>query len=80
MDWMRGLRAAVALCVPLVAGDLLGLANFGWMGLGGYEGVISDPGGPYRLRMRSLLTLAVGGGLASFSVRLPATGCSGRCR
>lgn len=66
MDWARGLRAAVALCVPLVAGDLLGLANFGWMGLGGYEGTISDPGGPYRLRLRSLLTLAVGGGLGVF--------------
>jgi uncharacterized membrane protein YccC len=66
MDWMRGLRAAVALCVPLVAGDVLGLANFGWMGLGGYEGTISDPGGPYRLRMRSLLTLTVGGGVGVF--------------
>lgn len=66
MDWARGLRSAVALCVPLVMGDLLGLANFGWVGLGGYEAVVADPGGPYRLRMRSLATLTLGGGVGVF--------------
>lgn len=66
MDWLRGLRAAVALCVPLVLGDVLGIANFGWIGLGGYEAILADPGGPYRSRMRSLATLSIGGGLGVF--------------
>jgi hypothetical protein len=35
MDWLRGLRAAVALSAPLVLGDVLGIPNLGWAGLGG---------------------------------------------
>ncbi len=66
MDWLRGLRAAVALCVPLVAGDVLGIPNLGWAALGGFEGILADTGGPYRSRMRGLLTLSVGGGLGVF--------------
>lgn len=66
MDWLRGLRAAVALCVPLVLGGALGFADFGWIGLGGYEAILSDPGGPYRSRMRSLATLSIGGGFGVF--------------
>lgn len=66
MDWLRGLRAAVALCVPLVLGSVLNIPNLGWAGLGGYEAIVADPGGPYRQRMRSLLTLSIGGGLGVF--------------
>jgi len=61
MDWFRGLRAAVALCAPLVLGDLAGIPNLGWAALGGFEAIIADQGGPYRSRMSSLLTLSLGG-------------------
>jgi uncharacterized membrane protein YccC len=61
MDWFRGLRAAIALCAPLVLGDLAGIPNLGWAGLGGFEAIISDAGGPYRRRLGSLATVAIGG-------------------
>jgi uncharacterized membrane protein YccC len=61
MDWFRGLRAAVALCAPLVLGDLAGIPNLGWAGLGGFEAILADPGGPYRSRLSSLVTLSLGG-------------------
>ena len=46
MDWFRGLRAAVALCAPIVLGDLAGIPNHGWAGLGGFEAILADQGGP----------------------------------
>jgi uncharacterized membrane protein YccC len=66
MDWFRGLRAAVALCTPLVLGDLAGIPNLGWAGLGGFEAILSDTGGPYRTRMSSLATLSLGGAVGLF--------------
>lgn len=66
MDWFRGLRAAVALCAPLVLGDLAGIPNLGWAALGGFEAVISDTGGPYRSRLGSLITLSLGGAAGLF--------------
>lgn len=66
MDWLRGLRAAVALCVPLVLGDLLGIANLGWAALGGFEAILSDQGGSYRVRLNSLVTLSLGGAAGLF--------------
>ncbi len=53
MDWFRGLRAAVALCTPLVIGDLFGLSILGWAALGGFEAILADTGGPYRTRSTS---------------------------
>jgi len=61
MDWFRGLRAAVALCAPLVLGDMAGLPSLGWAALGGFEAIVADRGGPYRTRMGSLATLSLGG-------------------
>lgn len=61
MEWLRGLRAAVALCAPLVAGDLAGVPDLGWAALGGFEAILADTGGPYRSRMASLATLSMGG-------------------
>jgi uncharacterized membrane protein YccC len=61
MDWFRGLRAGTALCAPLVLGDMAGLPNMGWAALGGFEAILSDTGGPYRIRMGSLVTLSLGG-------------------
>jgi uncharacterized membrane protein YccC len=61
MDWFRGLRAAVALCAPVVLGDLAGIPDMGWAALGGFEAILADQGGPYRSRMASLATLSLGG-------------------
>ena len=66
MDWFRGLRAAVALCAPIVLGDLAGIPNLGWAGLGGFEAILADQGGPYRTRMGSLATLSLGGAAGLF--------------
>ena len=66
MDWLRGLRAAVALCAPLVLGDLAGIPNLGWTALGGFEAILSDTGGPYRSRLSSLVTLSLGGAAGLF--------------
>ena len=66
MDWLRGLRAAVALCLPLVLGDLSGIPNLGWAGLGGFEAILADTGGPYRSRLGSLVTLSLGGAAGLF--------------
>ncbi len=66
MDWYRGLRAAFALCAPIVLGDIAGIPNLGWTGLGGFEAIISDTGGPYRTRLGSLATVALGGAAGIF--------------
>ncbi len=66
MDWFRGLRAGVALCAPLVLGDLAGIPNLGWAALGGFEAILADTGGPYRARMASLATLSLGGAAGLF--------------
>jgi uncharacterized membrane protein YccC len=66
MDWFRGLRAAVALCGPIVLGELAGLRDFGWSALGGIEAIIADTGGPYRSRLASLATLSFGGASGLF--------------
>jgi uncharacterized membrane protein YccC len=73
MDWFRGLRAAVALCAPLVLGDLAGIPNLGWAGLGGFEAILSDTGGPYRSRLSSLATLTLGGASGLFVGSLSAS-------
>jgi uncharacterized membrane protein YccC len=66
MDWLRGLRAAVALCTPLVVGELAGFHNMGWAALGGFEAILADTGGPYRSRLSSLATLSFGGAIGLF--------------
>jgi uncharacterized membrane protein YccC len=66
MDWFRGLRCAVALCAPLVLGNLAGIPNMGWAALGGFEAILADSGGPYRSRMASLATLSLGGAAGLF--------------
>lgn len=63
MDWYRGLRAASALCVPQMLGVLLGNPNLSWSGLGGFEAIFADAGGPYRIRLETLITVAFGGAL-----------------
>ncbi len=66
MDWFRGLRAAVALCAPLLIGDLAGIPNMGWAALGGFEAILADSGGPYRTRLGNLALLSFGGAAGLF--------------
>ncbi|MGB8260782.1 MAG: hypothetical protein WCE75_10550, partial [Terracidiphilus sp.] len=66
MNWMRGLRAGVALCAPLVLGDLAHLPGLGWAALGGFEAILADQGGPYRQRLESLAMLSLGGATGLF--------------
>lgn len=66
MDWFRGLRAAVALCAPLLLGDFAGVPNMGWAALGGFEAILSDTGGPYRTRLGNLTLLSFGGAAGLF--------------
>jgi uncharacterized membrane protein YccC len=66
MDWFRGLRCGVALCAPIVLGDLASIPNLGWAGLGGFEAILADAGGPYRIRLGSLATLSFGGAAGLF--------------
>jgi uncharacterized membrane protein YccC len=66
MDWSRGLRAAFALCTPLIIGDLSGLSIAGWAAVGGFEAILADTGGSYRNRLASLATLSCGGALGLF--------------
>lgn len=61
MDWFRGLRAGTAISVPLLLGDMLQQPELAWAGLGAFEAIISDKGGPYRSRIASLGLLTVGG-------------------
>ena len=73
MDWSRGLRAAIALCTPLVLGDLLSIPNLGWAALGGFEAIIADQGGAYRHRFSAIATVALGGALGLFLGTLAGT-------
>lgn len=66
MDWFRGLRAAVALTVPMAVGEWTGVAAMGWAALGGFEAIVADAGGPYRSRLGSLATLSLGGAMGLF--------------
>jgi uncharacterized membrane protein YccC len=66
MDWFRGLRAAVALCTPLLVADLSGFHMLSWAALGGFEAIVADTGGPYRSRLASLVTLSFGGATGLF--------------
>lgn len=80
MEWMRGLRAAVALCASLILSDLAGIPNLDWAGFGGFEAILADTRSAYRTRMSSLATLSLSGprrqlAVASHLALLPALGC-----
>ena len=77
MDWFRGLRAAVALCAPLVLGDVLGIPNLGWAALGGFEAILADTGGPYRSASTALSRFPSAVPPASFLAASPAAALYG---
>jgi uncharacterized membrane protein YccC len=58
--YAAGLRAAIATVLPLVVAHVLGLGDAGtWMSLGGFNGALSDRGGPYRTRALTMGALAI---------------------
>jgi uncharacterized membrane protein YccC len=66
MDWSRGFRAGVALCAPIILGDLVGIPNLAWASVGGFTAIVADSGGPYRTRLSSIVTLLLGGSTGFF--------------
>src|SRR5690348_948387 len=64
-QWMAGLRTASAMMVPLAFGWALRRPEMLWVGLGGWLGMLADPGGPYRARAQAMASFAVIGALAT---------------
>jgi uncharacterized membrane protein YccC len=60
-----GLRAATATIGPLVLGEITGRKLFVWMALGGWLCTIVDPGGPHRVRGRTMAAFALAGSLVT---------------
>jgi uncharacterized membrane protein YccC len=63
LQWMRGLRAGVAVAAAMIVCRMLG-KPMGWAALGGFEAILVDNGGPYRSRLQTLASVMVGGALA----------------
>jgi hypothetical protein len=60
MQWRRGLRAALAVGVAMLACYLLH-KPIGWAALGAFQVIVVDNGGPYRSRLANILTILIGG-------------------
>ena len=63
LQWMRGLRAGVAVAAAMIVCRMLG-KPMGWAALGGFEAILVDNGGPYRSRLETLAAVLAGGALA----------------
>ncbi len=59
----RGVRTALALLIPVIAGDLLAQPLFSWAALGGWLGSLVDKGGAYRARALTMSALGALGAL-----------------
>ncbi|HEY5676593.1 MAG TPA: hypothetical protein VIR81_07410, partial [Myxococcales bacterium] len=57
-QWLAGLRTASAMMLPLAFGWALRRPEMLWVGLGGWLGMLADPGGPYRARAAAMATFA----------------------
>lgn len=64
-EWGAGLRAATAMMLPLALGWALQRPEMVWVALGGWLGMLSDPGGPYPARAAAMGTFALAGALAT---------------
>lgn len=64
-DWIAGLRAATAMMLPLAAGWTLQRPELVWAALGGWLGMLADPGGPYPARAAAMAAFAALGASAS---------------
>src|SRR5580693_7714185 len=63
LQWMRGLRAGVAVAAAMIVCRMLG-KPMGWAALGGFEAILVDNGGPYRSRLQTLASVMMGGAVA----------------
>jgi uncharacterized membrane protein YccC len=62
MQWRKGLRAAVAVGVPMLVCQKLH-HPMGWAALGGLQVTTVDNGGPYRSRLGNMLSVLLPGSL-----------------
>lgn len=63
--YAAGLRASVATVLPLVIASRLGPDAATWASLGGFNGALSDRGGPYRTRAATMGAVAACSALAA---------------
>ena len=66
-QWGAGLRAATAMMVPLALGWVTHRPELIWAALGGWLGMLADPGGPYPVRARAMATFTLAGTAATFT-------------
>jgi uncharacterized membrane protein YccC len=69
VPWGAMLRAALAICVPLAVGILVGRRDVGLVpAVGGLVGTVVDTGGPYVARVKGVVTAGVYGGVAGLVI------------
>ena len=69
VPWGAMVRAALAICVPLLVGIAAGHRDVGLvLAIGGLTGTVIDPGGPYVVRVKRVLAAAVFGGAAGLAI------------
>jgi uncharacterized membrane protein YccC len=69
VPWGAMVRAALAICVPLSVGIVVGSRDIGLVpAMGGLTGTVIDTGGPYVVRVKRVVTAAVFGGAAGLVI------------
>jgi uncharacterized membrane protein YccC len=69
VPWGAMVRAALAICVPLSVGIVVGRRDIGLMlAIGGLLGTVIDTGGPYVVRVERVIIAAVFGGAAGLVI------------
>jgi uncharacterized membrane protein YccC len=69
VPWGAMVRAALAICVPLSVGILVGRRDTGLvLAIGGLTGTVIDTGGPYAARVKRAVTAGVFGGAAGLVI------------
>jgi uncharacterized membrane protein YccC len=69
VPWGAMVRAALAICVPLSVGFVVGRRDIGLVpATGGLVGTVVDAAGPYVVRVKRMVTTAVFGGVAGLLI------------
>ena len=69
VPWGAMVRAALAICVPLSVGIVVGRRDIGLLlAIGGLTGTVIDTGGPYVVRVKRVVIAAVFGGAAGLVI------------
>jgi uncharacterized membrane protein YccC len=69
VPWGAMVRAALAICVPLSVGIVVGRRDIGLvLAIGGLTGTVIDTGGPYVVRLERAVTAGVFGGVAGLAI------------